>query len=63
MLCYASEMDTCCHWNDVGTQQEAKPARGFVSDLNVHVDLGINPSLLGWWFTLLRNKIENIIFI
>ena len=50
-------MSTCSHWNDVGTQQEAKPASGFVPNLNVHVHLGIHPALFGWWFTLLINTI------
>ena len=68
MVCYSSEImrslalnggsgvDTCCHWNDVGPQEEAKPARWFVSNLYVHVDLGIYPALFGWWFTLLIKK-------
>lgn len=54
-------METCGHGNDVGAKEEAQPAGGFVSDLDVHVDLGVNPALLRWWLTLPNENKEIIL--
>lgn len=45
---------TCCHGNNVGTEQEAQSPRCFVPNLHVHVHLRVNSSLLRWRLPLQR---------
>lgn len=53
----ACGIQTCCHGDNVGTEQEAKSPCCFVSNLHVHVHLRVNSSLLSWRLSLQRGAI------
>lgn len=44
------------HGHHVGPQQDLDPPRRFVADLDVHVNLGVSPGLLGRRLTLGKEK-------
>lgn len=50
-------MDTCCHRNNVCSEQEAQSPCWLVANLDVHVNLGVRSALLGWGLALQSMKI------